>query len=124
MAKPLCPSAPLKPGASVFGYVGEDGAVAYLGAPAKVTRDFIDMAGQVERKATARLRIAAPCVKNACRHWEDRCMISDFVAASDAAARLGYPGVPDCAIREACRWFGQNGFEACRNCRFIITDEE
>jgi hypothetical protein len=71
-------------------------------------------------------RIAALCVKGACRHWRDgndgaendgRCSLVERVVESFAPVEL-----QRCDIRSVCRWFNQQGAAACKVCPGIVTD--
>ena len=122
-AGPLCPSSvPEAPGAVVIGVVGgsvDRPRVRYLDVPAPVTDELLQLTGPVA--ATEVLRIAAPCIGSACRHFADR-----QCALAAKAARL-LPQVtndlPECAIRPECRWFGQEGKAACLRCPQVIRED-
>jgi hypothetical protein len=32
-----------------------------------------------------------------------------------------HAGLPKCGVRATCRWFRQNGIEACKICPLVIT---
>jgi hypothetical protein len=71
-------------------------------------------------------RIAAVCVKGACRHWRDgrdgaegdgRCSLVERVVDAFPPSEL-----QPCGIRQVCRWFNQEGAQACRVCPGVATD--
>ena len=122
-ARPLCPSAPphLK-GAVAIGVVGGTVAeprVRPLEHPVPVTDDLLALAGDV--RPTEVFRFAAPCLCQGCAHFgEDRCGLAAKVV------RLVPPvqdDLPECDIRSECRWYGQEGPEACRRCPSVVTDD-
>lgn len=66
------------------------------------------------------VRLAGPCAEDRCRHFkESRCSLGERIAAAldPVAARP-----PPCAIRADCRWWNEQGAEACRRCPQIVTE--
>lgn len=118
----LCPSAPATEGAQVIGLMGADGVLGYLGTPMTATREFIDLASR-RGEPTERIRFSSPCQEAACLHWRDeRCGLSEqLVARNDAAGPVVADDdrLPACAIRARCRWFAQEGVQACRVCPIV-----
>ncbi|MFV0301789.1 MAG: hypothetical protein ACK5IP_13105 [Paracoccus sp. (in: a-proteobacteria)] len=116
-----CPSArPDMPGAQVLGVVqrGTEGqALAYIGGKAPVTDDLLAAAGDVP--PTLVYRFAAPCVAGKCQHFDGlRCQLAQRIVdgLQPVVDRL-----PACAIRRTCRWFAQEGGEACSRCPQVVT---
>jgi hypothetical protein len=84
----LCPSAPGKEGALLFGVVQADGSVAYLKDPLSVTSEFVELA-RPGRSPGTRFRFASPCLKGACAQWAgNRCGLPERLGAvvHDSAA--------------------------------------
>jgi len=121
-ARIQCPSSrPEMPGSAVFGVVlgsVEQPRVAYLDQPQPVTEELLALAGPVA--PTEIFRFAAPCAGGACQHFDG----TDCRLASRIVEQL--PSVvddlPECAIRDACRWFLQEGAEACFRCPLITSE--
>jgi hypothetical protein len=117
----LCPSARAEPGASLIGVVGPDGTVGMLRDPLEIDAAFLEQISADGLRPEQRFRFTAPCVEDRCSQWNGcKCTIPDQVRGwvePDEARSL----VP-CGIRSACRWFGQDGPEACRLCPMVITD--
>ncbi len=109
------------PGSAVFGVVlgsVEQPRVAYLDQPQPVTRELLDLAGPAT--PTEVFRFAAPCAGGACQHFDGtNCRLaSRIVERLPTAVDL----LPECAIRDACRWWRQEGPEACFRCPLIATE--
>jgi hypothetical protein len=118
-----CPSAQASAeGARIFGMMtGAPDArrVGYLTEAQPVSEKLLSLAGPA--KPTQLFRIAAPCANGGCKHFKDR--------ACSLAQRIveGVPAVvnalPACQIRSTCRWFRQEGKEACFRCPQVMTDK-
>jgi hypothetical protein len=118
----LCPSAqPDMNGAIVLGVMrgaAESPRLAYLNERLPVTSDLLALAGTV--KPTEVFRFAARCEERACRHFDGReCRLASRIveflpAVTDA--------LPPCVIRKSCRWFGQEGKQACLRCPQVLTE--
>jgi len=110
-------------GAKVFGVMTgshQDGLrVAYLNETLPVTPDILEASGPVE--APEVMRIAAPCMGNGCMHFDGTdCMLATRIATMlDPVVRT----LPRCAIRSTCRWFRQEGPEACFRCPQVVTNQ-
>lgn len=121
-ATPLhCPSAPSDaPDAQVLGVVvrGAEGPrVAYVAAAVPVTADIL--ASTAPAAPGEVLRIAARCQAERCAHFDGAaCRLAARVVATLAAVA---PAPPPCAIRRTCRWFHQEGRDACARCPQVVT---
>jgi hypothetical protein len=120
---PLCPSAqPDWQGAVAIGVVGGSAAeprVRPLEHPLPVTPALLELARPVE--PTEVFRFAAPCRCNGCGHFSgSRCGLAAKVVrmTPEVTAEL-----PECDIRPRCRWFGQEGREACMRCPGVATHD-
>jgi hypothetical protein len=120
--QPLCPSAqPDMAGSVVFGVVRgtvEEPHVAYLAEPQPVTQQILALAEPV--KPTEIFRFAAPCVGNACKHFDGlNCRLAARIVRllpSDVDI------LPACRLRPNCRWWQQEGKAACMRCPQIVTE--
>ena len=118
----LCPSAqPDWEGAVAIGVVGgtpETPRVGYLERSLPVTDDLLALAEPV--LPTEVFRFAAGCVNDGCRHnREGSCRLAAKVVAMLEPVTMH---LPPCTIRGSCRWFQQEGREACRRCPQVVTD--
>ncbi|MEO0389343.1 MAG: hypothetical protein AAF218_00230 [Pseudomonadota bacterium] len=91
--------------------------------PFPLVMDAEDVAAAgAHRAPETYLRFANTCVTQACQQWQNgRCTVPDQVA--DHLDTKGLTATPQkCAIRDSCRWFGQDGINACRLCPWVLTD--
>lgn len=66
-------------------------------------------------------RFSSPCVQNGCRQWAGgNCTVIKRVL--DAGVENLPPDAPACIIRSTCRWYHQEGVQACYVCPLVITD--
>jgi hypothetical protein len=89
-----------------------------LERPMPVTPELLALTEPV--RPTEVFRFAAPCLGAGCSHFADStCRFAAKVVRMlpSASKRL-----PDCDTRSRCRWFAQEGGEACRRCPQIVTD--
>lgn len=117
-----CPSAqPEWDGAKVFGVVqGSVDAprVSYLARSIPISPELIELT----RPATPGevLRIAAPCATHRCQHFEQgHCQL---VARTVEHLPTVTQHLPPCSIRTSCRWWHEQGSEACFRCPQVVTN--
>lgn len=117
-AAQACPSARAEAGNLLFGRVNGD-RVERLATPLPVEQGFID-ALAARGPPEQRFRFAGRCVEGACAQWQDGAcgVIRRVLAERQVAAE----SLPACALRPACRWFGQEGAVACAACALVVTD--
>jgi hypothetical protein len=119
---PLCPSAqPHMEGARAFGVVsGAPNArrVTWIEQPIPVTPELLATSTPVP--PTRVMRFAAHCQESACSHFDghDCRLASRIVALLDPVVS----SLPPCPIRADCRWWRQEGREACSRCAQIVTE--
>ncbi len=117
----LCPSAhATAQGARLFGVqvTSADGrrTLAYLPATQPVTDEVLERVGPAGHQV---LRVAAHCIADRCPHWNGQgCTLATRVATMMPQA---VSGMPRCAIRPKCLWFGQEGPSACLRCPQVAT---
>jgi len=117
----LCPSAqPDMQESRVIGVVGgtpEDPRLGFLDEPQPVRRELLALAGDLH--PTEIFRFAAICEESKCSHFDGRnCNLATrIVNILPAVAN----DLPTCRIRSECRWYGQEGREACLRCPQVIT---
>ncbi len=124
-SKPLlCPSYSAEPGAQLFGIVNQTGLIDYLSSTIEVNQFFIDETKK-GRTAEERFRFAGNCAKNGCKQWDksgNQCGLLDSVIEVFDKVEIG--PLPNCAIRDSCRWFAQRSESACYNCNEVIRNLE
>jgi hypothetical protein len=119
----LCPSsiAAADGSAKVFGVVDGDGSsqrISYLSKPVPVTVDLLRLTDPI---APDRIfRVANACVEEACAHFDgESCRLASRIRRhlEPIVSEL-----PRCGIRHSCRWWRQEGIEACKRCPQIIRE--
>jgi hypothetical protein len=118
----LCPSArPEMADSQVFGIITgtvEEPHVNYLKQPLPVTEELLKLSAPVT--PTEIFRTAAPCAEHNCQHFDGQnCRLAQRVVAQLTTVE---EQLPPCSIRRDCRWFQQEGKEACWRCPQVITD--
>lgn len=122
-ARELCPSyRPELPGARAFAVVVGTPAqpeVAFMRRSMPVTDELLRRTGDVD--PTEVFRFAGPCSRHGCRHYQassGNCqLVRRSVQLLDSDARRA----PPCAIRNACKWWRQEGKAACLRCPRIVS---
>lgn len=124
----LCPSSRAERGAILLGIVGAEGKIGYLTPEMRIGAEFLEVADQ-GRTPEKRFRFAGPCVEAGCAQWTGtRCGVIDAAldeigpCVSTNQAETSERSLPKCSIRARCRWFAQQGRNACAVCPLIITD--
>jgi len=121
IAQSLCPSAqPEMSNSVIFGIVGgtvEAPRVAYLNEPQPVTDELLALTQPVT--PTEVFRLAAPCARNACLHFDGtQCQL---VHRTVQLLPQVVSKLPACRIRSSCRWWQQAGSAACLRCPQVVT---
>lgn len=121
-SKKMCPSYVGKAGAQLFGVVNKDGKVQFI-TPLTVTEEFLGL-NKDKNSLEQRFRFTGKCVEKGCAQWnneESKCSLSQKVQDLDTHknTELSY-----CPIRDHCRWFFQDGKEACYSCNEVIRNME
>ncbi len=118
-SKKMCPSYVGKVGAQLFGVVNKEGRVQFI-TPLTVTEEFIQQNDNLEQ----RFRFTGKCIEKGCAQWdneESKCSLSKKVQNLETirSKELSF-----CPIRSQCRWFSQDGNEACFSCNEITRNME
>jgi hypothetical protein len=118
----VCPSArPEMAGSVVLGVVGgsvDEPRLRYLAQPQPVTQALLALAAPVE--PTEVFRFAAPCAEARCQHFDGAScrLVTRTVRFVSAVVDT----LPQCQLRRDCRWWQQEGREACFRCPQVVTD--
>lgn len=119
----LCPSAqPDWDDAQIFAVVGgtpDRPETAYPDNAQAVTDESLALASPVT--PTEVCRIAAPCAKGRCQHFDDdhdRCRLAHQTVR---LTRVSVHKLVHCAIRQSCRRWQQEGHYACQYCPQVVT---
>lgn len=118
-----CPSGRCEEGALLLGVMTSSGRLAYMQPPTRVDAEFVAAAKARGRPERA-FRFSTPCVEGNCPQWTgESCALSRMIVeqagtvASSSGSRL-----PTCAIRSTCRWYFEQGADACAVCPLIVAD--
>jgi hypothetical protein len=115
-----CPSAQPSDDGVVIGVVtgtADKRRIGYLTEPQPVTDEILALAAPA---APAQVfRMASPCMGDGCKHFSggDCNLVKRIVASFDPVVS----GLPPCRIRPTCRWFRQEGRDACVRCPQVVT---
>lgn len=115
-----CPSAPAVGSSRLLGIVGPSGRVVYTPGGPRLTetlRDGLDADGRLE----ARYRFSGACVESGCAFWQGGECAAVIAAHREYDAVADGGPLPECGIRDSCRWWAQEGPAACGVCPFVVT---
>lgn len=98
---------------------GADGVrVVYLNEIVEASEDVLASTAPVH--PTEVLRLAGDCRTDQCVHFGGgRCHLAARVATMLPAV---VEALPVCTIRSTCRWFAQEGRDACLRCPQVVTE--
>lgn len=116
-----CPSGqPDMQDARIFGVIGGTAAeprVAYLKKKAEVTPEMLAKLDGID--PTRVFRYSARCENGRCAQYEGgRCSLAQRIVDQLAAV---VDDLPSCQIRDTCRWFAEQGGQACLRCPQVVT---
>lgn len=119
----LCPSARCEPGALLLGIVQANGEIAFTPDRIEIDDDFVKTARH-GRTPESRFRFASHCRQGGCERWRDgRCGVVDAIVTEAGESDFaGVAELPNCSVRDSCRWFAQSGAGACGICPLVITE--
>ena len=118
----LCPSAqPEMHGVRLLGVItaaDEGPSLAYLRDDVPVTDELLAQAEPAH--PTEVFRFAAQCEEKRCTHFNgERCKLASRIVHFLPAV---VDALPTCRIRSSCRWFRQEGRDACFRCPQVVTE--
>ena len=120
---PLCPSGRCKKDSILLGIVQPEGEVSILKEKIFIDENFVKIA-KTGRTPEKRFRFAETCVTSACKQWRNgKCGVIDKAIQIDID-KYKKSQIPECAIRAECRWYHQEGINACFVCPLIITKRD
>lgn len=119
---PLCPSAqPDMPNSIALGVMAgtiDEPHFVHFHKPQPISEELLALAEPV--KPTEVFRFAATCMGSGCIHYDGaNCrLVQQVVENLPAVAET----LPPCHIRSSCRWYQQEGKDACLRCPQVVTD--
>jgi len=113
-----CPSAPLYENSKLLGIVNVEGEVDILSYPIDLDENFAEsaLAGRTPEK---RFRFTNKCVKSACQQWNGESCGVVKIVLEKIEEKYWKTELPTCGIRDTCRWFFQEGSNACKVCPLV-----
>jgi hypothetical protein len=115
-----CPSSVAVKGALLLGVVNEEGRVGYISSKIDVTEELMAQINEMPHPEK-HFRFSSNCVECGCRQWQNgNCSVIKNIVSSPGSPKDNH--LPDCSIRSTCRWYSQEGSEACYHCAFVVTD--
>ncbi|MFZ1527573.1 MAG: hypothetical protein WAT19_02405 [Ferruginibacter sp.] len=118
----LCPSTTCHEGAVILGVVQGNETVALLNAGLIADQDFVKKVKE-QGSPEKRFRFADTCRKCGCRQWTgSECGVIKEFSEANIHLNGNEHELPNCIIRPRCRWYSQEGANACQICPFVITD--
>jgi hypothetical protein len=99
------------------------GRLAYVQPPTRVDAEFVAQVKARGRPERA-FRFSSPCVEADCPQWTgESCGIGEMIVQqAEAVPEPRSTGLPACAIRASCRWYSEQGRDACKVCPLIVAD--
>ena len=123
--KPLmCPSAqPEMEDSVVLGILEntpEGQQLAWIEKPQPVTTQLLSLTGEVDPRHI--FRFAARCEESHCVHYDGKdCRLASRIVH---ILPVAVDALPPCRIRPECRWYQQEGRDACLRCPQVVTHLE
>lgn len=94
--------------------------LAWIEKPQPVTPELLSLTGEVDPRNI--FRFAARCEENRCVHFDGQdCRLASRIVQILPAA---VSALPPCRIRPECRWYQQEGRDACFRCPEVVTHLE
>lgn len=120
----MCPSTPVSNATVFLGMISTGGRVAYVSPAVPVTaEDIATLPTAPGRTPESTYRFAGPCVEGGCGHWSgSHCRLGEEMATHHVEVPEDARSLPKCAIRPQCRWYAEQGADACTVCQFVTTD--
>lgn len=118
----LCPSFSSQKDAKLLGVLNKDGIIDILPRPLEIHDEFAKKCHENGFRPEEMYRFVGLCARSNCSNWHNNnCSVATRIAKVAMEEKLE-KDLPVCGIRPSCRWFAQEQSNACRICRFIVTD--
>lgn len=114
-----CPSAPIKKGHWLLGKFSEDN-LAYQKELVTIDSQLFNTIKKDGDKT--KYRAAMDCATKNCLNWNgNKCTVTDQMSPYLEGKPAPEKHI-ECSIRSSCRWFHQEGYNACKICPMIKTE--
>lgn len=86
-----------------------------------VSNEFLQLANKGNMMLKD-FRFTNKCIESGCNKWNGKkCgLVDKLIEKIETQASK----IPICAIRQSCRWYSQNGFDACKICEKVTYEME
>ena len=121
----MCPSTPAERATVFLGMIGPTRRVAYITPRMPVTPELLVSLQRDNRPVEQLYRFAGRCVEHDCGFWTgEHCALGARISQSyrSAVGAENEAALPHCAIRADCRWFAEQGRDACTACPHVVTE--
>jgi hypothetical protein len=117
----LCPNALPVVGGLIIGIINEQDEVTLLPQPEVIDKEFYDTVLK-NTGLNVQFRFSKPCIKGKCGHWTgDSCDVPGRVMQRVEEQLIAQGKIPECEIRAHCRWYTQEGANACKICPIVVN---
>ena len=117
-----CPSSICIPGAYMLSVVDNSEEVIFNTVEVKIDKDMAQELHDEFGEPEKHFRFSNTCVESGCKQWKNgQCSVINLIIKTNEHQNIP-EDLPDCLIRNTCRWFFQRGAEACKYCKYIVTD--
>jgi len=106
-----CPSYQIEEATGVLGRRQENGTVKLFETILPVPDSARPTL--VANEALRTTRFVGPCLSDECVYWNQGCRLGTALSRVPGHADSA---IPDCPIRDRCRWYLENGSSSCRVC--------
>ncbi len=116
----MCPITECELGAKLIGVKIDNDTFDFLKENIIVDEDLFNVVTAVSNPEK-RFRFSNVCLENGCKHWQsESCGCLRKVLSNVESLLLNKDTtLPQCSIRERCRWFHQEGRMACDVCPLL-----
>ena len=108
----LCPSTDRSESTHVLGLADSEGRVRFLEKMLPISPEAVDQL--TDKDMRSRVRLTGPCISFQCGYWKNGCSLGKELA------KLGKSDDRTCPIVSECRWYQENGNQACGICAFVF----
>ena len=116
-----CPSSVATEGSVLLGVFNKNGSLGYLSNKTEVTGKLYEEVKKT-KEPEKRFRFSNTCVESGCRQWSSgKCGVINKILQTNEDLNLEAQ-LPNCSIRASCRWYFQEGAQACTFCPYIVTN--
>jgi hypothetical protein len=116
-----CPSSVAAEGSVLLGVFNKNGSLGYISNKTEVTGNLYEQVKKT-KDPEKHFRFSNTCVESGCRQWSSgKCGVINNILHANEDLNLEAQ-LPNCSIRTSCRWYFQEGAQACTFCPYIVTN--